>query len=244
MELITKYPILIDPTSAQKDNFRFTPNTKGYPGSLQTTQVGDLVVKGNTPVFEGDHEVTKNDFIYLNELKNRGEVLTPMDEWLYSERNISEGGLGFGEFENWGDVFSNADNLNKKDERRINREARRKAAKDKANQTTPGNGEPSAKEQDDAAKKGKFWNVLKGGWDTLSKSPTGQIILDSATNYLSNRLNGGQGSPGDDAPLEDPKKDPKKDDEAKNKTNKYLMIGGAVVLAGIVIYALFNASKK
>jgi hypothetical protein len=242
MEILTKYPVLIDPTTAQKNNFRFTPNTKGLPGELQTVEAADLVIKGNVPVFEGDHEITKNDFIFLNEIQKGKQILTPMDEWLYSERNVSDGALGFGEFENWGDVFSNASG--KRQERKMSREAARKAARAKANETTPGNGEPSKEEQDLKAKEGKFWNVLKGGWDSFTKSSSGQIILDSATNYLSNRLGGGQGYSGDVPPTGLPTPDPKTDDEAKNKTNKYLMIGGAVVLAGIVIYALSNASKK
>jgi len=241
MELITKYPVLIDPTQAQKDNFRFTADTKGLPGDLQTVQVGDIIIKGNTPVFEGDNQVSQNDFIYLKEIKDNGDVLTPMDEWLYSERNISEGELGFGEFENWGDVFSNGDGPSKKDQRRIEREARRKAAREKANQTTPGNGEPPANEQDAKAKEGKFWNVLKGGWDTFTKSPSGQIILDSATNYISNKFGGATPTTGggvDDTPPADDKTT----DEPMSKTTKYVLIGGGVLLVGVILYSVL--SKK
>jgi hypothetical protein len=243
MELMTKYPVLIDPSSAQKDNFRFTKDTAGYPGDLQTVQVGDIVIKGNTPVFEGDNQISRNEFIFLPEVKADGNVLTPMDEWLYSERNISEGALGFGEFENWGDVFSNAGGREGRADRKISREAARKAARAKANETTPGNGEPPKAEQDAAAKEGKFWNVLKGGWDSFTKSPSGQIILDSATNYISNRLGGGQGYTGEDAPTT-PNLEPKSDDQAKDKTTQHIMIVGAVVLAGIIVYALSKATKK
>jgi len=246
MELITKYPVLIDPTQAQKDNFRFTADTKGLPGDLQTVQVGDIIIKGNTPVFEGENQVSKNDFIYLKEIKDNGDVLTPMDEWLYSERNISEGELGFGEFENWGDVFSNLtaeERQARKQERRISREAARKVAREKANQTTPGNGEPPAAEQDAKAKEGKFWNVLKGGWDTFTKSPSGQIILDSATNYISNRFGGattttGTGGGADDTPAADDKTK----DEPMSKTTKYVLIGGGVLLVGVILYSVL--SKK
>jgi hypothetical protein len=242
MEILTKYPVLIDPTKEQKDKIRFTPNTVGYPGDLQTVEVAGLIIKGNTPVFEGDHQITRNEFIYLPEVKADGNVLTPMDEWLYSERNISEGALGFGEFENWGDVFANADgdtNESKKEKRR----KARAAAKAKKDASTPGNGEPSKDEQDAKAKEGKFWNVLKGGWDNFTKSASGQIILDSATNYISNRLGGGSSYAPMDTTPPTTTPDPKAD-ESDNKTSKYLMIGGAVVLVGIIIYAFSKAGKE
>lgn len=242
MELITKYPVLIDPTKIQKDNFRFTSDTKGMPGDLQITQVGNLSIKGNVPVFDGDNEVSRNEFLFATQVKDKNNVLTPMDEWLYSERNISEGSLGFGEFENWGDVFSNLTG----EERKKRKEERRKLkaeAQAKKDASTPGNGEPSKEEQDAKAKEGKFWNVLKGGWDNFSKSSSGQIILDSATNYISNRLGGGSSyAPMDTtSPVTTP--DPKAD-ESDNKTSRYIMLGGVVVLAGIVIFALSKASKQ
>jgi hypothetical protein len=242
MELLTKYPVLVDPTKEQKDNFRFTANTKGLPGDLQTVESQGFVIKGNRPVFEGEREISQNDFIYLDEIKDNNKVLTPMDEWLYSERNISEGELGFGEFENWGDVFSNLtaeERQARKQERKISREAARKVAREKANQTTPGNGEPPAAEQDAKAKEGKFWNVLKGGWDSFSKSSSGQILLDTATNYLSNKLGAntaaqGGGGAVDDTPPPPPAPEP------MSKTTKIALIGGGVLLVGIILYSVLR----
>jgi hypothetical protein len=237
MELITKYPVLVDPTAEQKNQFRFTPNTAGLPGDIQTVNVGDFSIKGTSPVFEGDKQISENDFIYRSQITDGDGVLTPMDEYLYSERNFSEGSIGFGEFENWGDVFSNASG--KRQQRQFNR-AERQKARDKANQTSPGKGEPSASEQDEKAKEGKFWNVLKGGWEGFTKSPSGQVILDSATNYISNKLGGNSFSqPGGDfsaPPVDEPKAEP------MSKTTKYVLIGGGVLLVGVILYNVL--SKK
>jgi hypothetical protein len=243
MELITKYPVLIDPTTEQKDKFRFTPDTKGMPGDLQTVQVGDLTIKGNTPVFEGDKQISQNDFLYLKEVQQNGEVLTPMDEYLYSERNISEGALGFGEFENWGDVFANADGDTTPSKKEQRRKARQEA-RAKANTTTPGNGEPSKEEQDAALKQGKFWNVLKGGWDNFTKSSSGQIILDSATNYVANKLGGTSNYGVSDTTPPTTTPDPKADGEPMSKTTKTILIVGGVALLGIIVYAFSKSSGK
>jgi hypothetical protein len=240
MELITKYPVLVDPTAAQKDQFRFTANTAGIPGDIQTVNVGDFSIKGARPVFEGDRQISENDFIYRNQITDENGVLTPMDEYLYSERNFSEGSMGFGEFENWGDVFANADGDRKA--RRQGRKAERKTtatmAEIQANlQDVPGG--PTKGEQEAKLKEGKFWNGVKGGWDSFKTSPSGQILIDSVTNYLSNKLGGNSFSqPGGEAPAE-----PKKEDEPKamSPTTKYVLIGVGVLLVGIIIY---SATKK
>lgn len=235
MELITKYPVLVDPTTEQKNQFRFTPNTDGLPGALQTVNVGDFTIKGTTPVFEGDRQVSENDFLYLKPIKDNGETLTPMDEYLYSERNFSEGALGFGEFENWGDVFSNASGKDRRAQRRmlkIDKETYRKALKDEKGATVA--------EQEAKLEEGKFWNILKGGWESFKTSPSGQIIIDSAATNISNRLGGGSFSqPGgaDVTPA------PKTDDEPKplSATTKYVLIGLGVLVVGAIIY---SAVKK
>jgi hypothetical protein len=242
MEIITKYPVLVNPLTEQKDQFRLSPNTKELEGTMQVVNTGDFTIKGATPVFEGDRQISRNDFIYRDQVTGGDNVLTPMDEYLYSERNISEGALGFGEFENWGDVFSNYDGPNKKDQRKIDREARRKAAREKANKTTPGNGEPSAADQDAKAKEGKFWDVLRGGYQNFLKSSSGQIILDSATNYIANKFGGATTNTGGGVVDDTPPADDKAKDEPMSKTTKYALIGGGVLLVGVILYSVL--SKK
>lgn len=219
MEVKTINPILVNPQD---------PNVNGYVGSStvnidlegqsQDVNVGDFVVKGTNPVFVGNEEASRNEFLYSEPVMLGDETLTPNDEFLYSNAS----GKG-------------------KEERRINREARRKAAREKANTTTPGNGEPSAAEQDKKAKEGKFWNVLKGGWDSFTKSPSGQVILDSATNYISNKLGGNSFSqPGGDFSAPPASDEPKS--QPMSKTTKYVLIGGGVLLVGVILYNVL--SKK
>ena len=216
MEVKTINPILVNPQD---------PNVNGYVGSnvvnldlkgqAQDVDLGDFVVKGTNPVFVGDKEASRNEFLYSEPVEFEGEVLTPMDEFLYSNAS------------------------GKRQERRINR-AERQKARAKANETTPGNGEPSKEEQDAKAKEGKFWNVLKGGWDGFTKSSSGQIILDSATNYISNKLGGSAYSqPGGGVDVTPPAPPV---DEPMSKTTKYVLIGGGVLLVGIILYNVL--SKK
>lgn len=210
MEVKTINPILVDPTDANVNGYLNNSVVNiDLKGQAQDVNVGDFVVKGTNPVFVGDTEASRNEFLYSEPVELDGETLTPNDEFLYS--NVTG------------------------EERRKRREERR-AARAKANQTTPGNGEPSAAEQDAKAKEGKFWNVLKGGWESFSKSSSGQIILDSATNYISNKLGGtAYSQPSGEAPIE-----PKKEDEATpmSATTKYVLIGAGVLLLGIVVYSL------
>jgi hypothetical protein len=222
MEVKTNNPILLNPED---------PNVNGYVGSSsvnidlqgqsQDVNVGDFVVKGTNPVFVGNQEASRNEFLYSEPVMLGDETLTPNDEYLYSNAGGDERKAN-------------------RDQRRINREAARKVARAKANETSPGKGEPSAAEQDAKAKEGKFWNVLKGGWEGFTKSPSGQVILDSATNYLSNRLGGNSFSqPGGDVaapPADEPKAEP------MSKTTKYVLIGGGVLLVGIILYNVL--SKK
>lgn len=211
MEVKTINPILVDPTDANVNGYLNNSVVNiDLKGQAQDVNVGDFVVKGTNPVFVGDTEASRNEFLFAEPVELDGETLTPNDEFLYS-------------------------NVTGKEQRRIEREMRRKA-REKANQTTPGNGEPPASEQDAKAKEGKFWNVLKGGWESFSKSSSGQIILDSATNYISNKLGGtAYSQPGGEAPVE-----PKKEDEATpmSATTKYVLIGAGVLLLGIVVYSL------
>ena len=95
-------------------------------------------------------------------------------------------------------------------------------------------------EQETKLKEGKFWNTIKGGWDSFKTSPSGQILIDSATTYLSNKLGGNsfsqQGGGVDDTPPAPPA------DEPMSQTTKYVLIGGGVLLVGIILYSVL--SKK
>lgn len=224
MEVKTINPILVNPQN---------PNVNGYVGSSsinidlqgqsQDVNVGDFVVKGSNPVFVGNQEASRNEFLYSEPVMLGDETLTPNDEYLYSNLTAEE-------------------RQARKQERRISREAARKVAREKANQTTPGNGEPPAAEQDAKAKEGKFWNVLKGGFESFKTSPSGQIILDSATNYLSNKLGGNSFSQGGGVVDDTPAGDDKTKNEPMSKTTKYVLIGGGVLLVGIIAYSVL--SKK
>jgi hypothetical protein len=219
MEVKTINPILLNPED---------PNVNGYVGSSsvnidlqgqsQDVNVGDFVVKGTNPVFVGNQEASRNEFLYSEPVMYGDETLTPNDEYLYSNLTAEE-------------------RRAKRQDRKVN-----SAAKQKANQSSPGKGEPSAAEQDAKAKEGKFWNVLKGGWEGFTKSPSGQIIVDSATNYLSNRLGGNSFSqPGSEGDGSTPPATPPAD-EPMSKTTKYVLIGGGVLLVGIILYNVL--SKK
>ena len=214
MEVKTINPILVNPEDANVNGY-VGGNTVNIDlkGKAQDVNLGDFVVKGTNPVFIGDKEASRNEFLFAEPIELDSETLTPMNEFLYS---------------------------NLTGEERRKQRADRKAARQKANQTTPGNGEPTKEEQDAKAKEGKFWDVLKGGWSNFSKSPSGQVILDSATNYISNKLGGNSFSqPGGDIttpPATEPTSEP------MSKTTKYVLIGGGVLLVGIILYNVL--SKK
>lgn len=224
MEVKTINPILVNPQD---------PNVNGYVGSNvvnvdlkgkeQDIDLGDFVVKGTNPVFVDDKEASRNEFLYSEPVMLGDETLTPNDEYLYSNLTAEE-------------------RRERRQERRMSREQARKVARAKANETSPGNGEPTKEEQDAKAKEGKFWNVLKGGWDSFTKSSSGQIILDSATNYIANKF-GGTAYSQQGAGLDDtPPADDKAKDEPMSKTTKYVLIGGGVLLVGIILYNVL--SKK
>lgn len=221
MEVKTINPILVDPT----DN-----NINGYlgnsvinldlSGQAQDVNVGDFVVKGTNPVFLDNTEASRNEFLYSEPVVFDGETLTPNDEFLYSNLTAEE-----------------------RRARRQGRKAERKTTATmeeiKANlQDVPGG--PTKGEQEAKLKEGKFWNGVKGGWDSFKTSPSGQILIDSVTNYLSNKLGGNSFSqPGggsvDDTPPPPPATEP------MSATTKYVLIGVGVLLVGIIIY---SATKK
>jgi len=245
MEITTKYPVLIDPTTVEKNNYRLSASTKQLPGVVQEVSVEGLTIKGTTPVFFGDDEITKNEFMYQSPVVSNNKTLTPMDEYLYSERNISEGRLQFGEFENWGDVFQNLTG----EERRAKRAERKTKRKDGKVETTAADikaaledipGGPTKAEQEAKLKEGKFWNAIKGGWDNFTKSSSGQILIDSATSYLAGKLGGGSNYQPMVTDTTPPAATP---DQPMSKTTKTILIVGGVALVGIIVYSMFKSSK-
>lgn len=242
MNIVTKYPILVNPVRPDVNDYKLNDPKFDLPGAIQKVAVGDFVIKGTNPVFENDKEVTQNEFMYLKEIDSNGQVLTPMDEYLYSGRNYSDGAFDFGEFTSYGDTFSNLT----AEERRARRQSRRASRliattteEIKQNlQDIPGG--PTKAEQEAKLKEGKFWNTVKGAFDSFKTSPSGQILIDSATTYLSNKLGGNsfsqQGGPVDETPPAAPVNEP------MSATTKYVLIGGGVLLVGIIAYSVL--SKK
>ena len=224
MEVKTINPVLVNPDDTNINGYGSNKLVNlDLKGQTQDVNVGDFIVKGTNPVFIDDKEASQNEFLYSEPIVLGSETLTPNDEYLYSNLTAEE-------------------RRTRRQERRMSREQAKKVARAKANETTPGNGEPTKEEQDAKAKEGKFWNVLKGGWDSFTKSPSGQIILDSATNYIANKL-GGAGYSQQGAGLDDtPPADDKSKDEPMSKTTKYVLIGGGVLLLGIILYT--TLSKK
>lgn len=221
MEVKTTNPILLNPEDT---------NVNGYLGNNvinldlrgqgQDVNVGDFVVRGTNPVFVGDREASRNEFLYSEPVELSGVTLTPNDEFLYSNLTAEE--------------------------RRAKRQGRRENRKTTATldeikkelQDIPGG--PTKTEQEAKLKEGKFWNSIKGGWDTFKTSPSGQILIDSVTNYLSNKLGGNSFSQqGGGGEVTDESKT-KTDDEPKpmSATTKYVLIGVGVLLVGIIIYSV------
>lgn len=214
MEVKTINPILVDPTDTNVNGYLGNSVVNlDLKGQAQDVNVGDFVVKGTNPVFVGDTEASRNEFLYSEPVEFDGETLTPNDEFLYS----------------------NASGKDRRAQRRmlkIDKETYRKALKDEKGATVA--------EQEAKLEEGKFWNILKGGWESFKTSPSGQIIIDSAATNISNRLGGGSFSqPGgaDVTPA------PKTDDEPKplSATTKYVLIGLGVLVVGAIIY---SAVKK
>lgn len=108
MNIVTKYPVLVDPSRTNINDYKLNEPSQELPGAVQKVAVGDFVIKGTNPVFDNDREVTNNEFMYLKPIDDGGQTLTPMDEYMYSGRNYSDGKYDFGEFVTWGDVFENA----------------------------------------------------------------------------------------------------------------------------------------
>ena len=254
MNIITKYPVLVNPVRPDVNDYKLNDPKFDLPGAIQQVAVGDFVVKGTNPVFDNDKEVTQNEFMYLKEIDSNGEVLTPMDEYLYSGRNYSDGKFDFGEFATYGDVFENLTG----EELLGNPYSKPKTNPIKpigkpggfSTKITPTQftstvqdipGGPTAAEQVDKAKKeGKFWNGLKGGWEKFKVTENGQIVVNSAMALLLNKLGGaGTTAPTDTAPTADGNSNEKLNGkQPMSKTTKTILMVGGVLVIGLIIYSI------
>lgn len=239
MNIVTKYPVLVNPARPDVNDYKLNDPKFDLPGSIQKVAVGDFVIKGTNPVFDNDKEVTQNEFMYLKELDGKGEVLTPMDEYLYSGRNYSDGKFDFGEFTSYGDVFENADGnpLGKTNPLKAGLPTGTISITPSQYASNLQNipGGPTAKEQADKAKKeGQFWNALKGGWEKFRRSDNGQILLTSGTSYIVDKL-GGTVPTTDTVPPVTP---PADDAKPLSKTTKTILIVGGIAVLGLIIYSV------
>jgi hypothetical protein len=255
MNIVTKYPVLVNPAQPDVNDYKLNDPKFDLPGAVQQVAVGDFVIKGTNPVFDNDKEVTQNEFMYLKEIDSKGAVLTPMDEYLYSGRNYSDGAFDFGEFTSYGDVFENLTG-----EELLGNPY----SKPKTNplygkplgtsippvKITPSQftavvkdipGGPTAKEQIDKAKKeGKFWNSLKGSWDKFKVTENGQIIVQSGMALLLSKL-GGAAPTTDTAPVADGNSNEKLNGkQPMSKTTKTILIVGGVAVVGLIIFSVLK----
>ena len=254
MNIVTKYPVLVNPARPDVNDYKLNDPKFDLPGAVQQVAVGDFVVKGTNPVFDNDREVTQNEFMYLKELDAKGEVLTPMDEYLYSGRNYSDGKFDFGEFTSYGDVFENLTGAELLGNPYSKPKTNPLYGKPVGTSLTPTKitpaqftatvkdipGGPTAAEQVDKAKKeGKFWNGLKGGWEKFKVSENGQIIVSSAMALLLSKL-GGAGTTAPTTDTAPPADAPKDDKTPMSKTTKTVLIVGGVAVLGLIIYSVLK----
>jgi hypothetical protein len=225
MEVKTINPVLVNPADTNINGYSLSnSNNPDLMGQSQNVDAGSVVVKGTNPVFVGDRKISSNEFLYSEQVELDGEVLTPMDEFLYSN--------------------ANGDRKAKRQGRRAQRKTTTTVAEiRKAIQDIPGG--PSKIEQEAKLKEGKFWNGVKGGWDSFKTSPSGLILIDSLTNYLAGKLGGGSYTDqGGGDTTADADNDPnKKTDEPMSKTTKTLLIVGGVAVVGFILYSVLKKGE-
>jgi hypothetical protein len=244
MNVVTRYPILVDPTSTVVNNYSIdSQNNKELEGRIQNVSVGDILVKGTNPVFNGDYEVTRNEFMYQTPINTEKEVLTPMDEFLYSEKNYSQGDLDLLRHPNYDGAFSSANGLPNPFAKPnplsaglpTGTIAITPSQYASAVQNIP-NGPTAQQQLDKAKKEGKFWNSLKGGFESFSKSENGQIILNSGTSYIASKLGATVPTTTDGTT---PSADvPTPDKTPMSKTTKTVLIVGGVAVVALIIYSI------
>jgi hypothetical protein len=252
MNIVTKYPVLVNPARPDINDYKLNDPKFDLPGAIQKVAVGDFVIKGTNPVFDNDTQVTNNEFLYLKQIDDNGNVLTPMDEYLYSGRNYSDGKFDFGEFTSYGDVFENLTGeelLGNPYSKPKTNPLQGKPSYNPANfgkTITPSQftstikdipGGPTAAEQVDKAKKeGKFWNSLKGGYEKFKVTENGQIIVNSAMALLLNKLGGPTGTTTDTAPTADGNSNEKLNGkQPMSKTTKTILMVGGVAVIGLIL---------
>ncbi len=253
MNIITKYPVLVNPMNVDINDYKLNDPKFDLPGSIQNVSVGDFVVKGTNPVFDNDKEVTTNEFMYLKEIDLNDEVLTPMDEYLYSGRNYSDGKFDFGEFDTYGDVFENltGEDLLSNPYSKPKTNALNTSLQTQTISITPSQyaanvknikGGPTAQEQIEKAKKeGKFWNSVKGGWDKFKTSENGQIMIQSGASYVLDKL-GGTNATNTTTDVSNTTTPPSDSKAPMSKTTKTILMVGGVAVIGVIIYMI--AKKK
>lgn len=219
MEVKTINPVLVNPEDTNINGYSLSnSNNIDLMGQAQNVDAGPVVVKGTNPVFVDDRKISTNEFLYSEQVELNDEVLTPMDEFLYSN--------------------ADGDKRSRRDERRNRRRNTATLAEIQAKlQDIPGG--PSKAEQEAKLKEGKFWNTVKGGWDNFTKSSSGQVLIDSLTNYLSAKLGGPYTQPGNEPVAAD--QDPiKAQDEPMSQTTKTILIVGGVAVAGFILYSVLK----
>lgn len=232
MNIITKYPVLVNPVRSDINNYSLNESSEELPGQIQKVAVGDFVIKGTNPVFDNDTEITINDFMFLDQIKRDSETLTPMDEY---ENITGEELLGNPYSKPLGNPYSKPIGKPSGFITKITPAQFTETVKD-----IPGG--PTAAEQIVKAKnEGKFWNGLKGAYEKFKVTENGQIIVNSSMALLLSKL-GGAGTTStttDTAPTADGNSNEKLNSkQPMSKTTKTILIVAGVAVIGLIIYSV------
>lgn len=219
MEVKTINPVLINPEDTNINGYSLSnSNNLDLIGQAQNVDAGPVVVKGTNPVFVGDRKISTNEFLYSEQVELNDDVLTPMDEFLYSN--------------------ASGNRKSRREDRKNRRRNTATLAEIQANlQDIPGG--PTKAEQEAKLKEGKFWNSVKGGWDNFTKSSSGTILIDSLTNYLSAKLGGPYTQFGNEQVVTDQDLN-KTQDQPMSQTTKTILIVGGVAVVGFILYSVLK----
>lgn len=101
---------------------------------------------------------------------------------------------------------------------------------------------PSKSTQDEAKKRGLFWDNAKKSWQAFSQSEAGKMALaqlDAAlTARREARFGAGQGGGFTQTDTNNTQKD-----EEMSLTTKILLIGGGLIVVGLIIYSAFSSKS-
>lgn len=227
MEVITQNPVLVNKGDIINGYTLNSEDNATLYGKQQSVSLGDIVVKGTNPVFSGNKEVSRNEFLFAEPVELEGETLTPNDEFLYSNAGGDLLGNPYsGKPTSWYKPVGTSYTTTK-----ITPAQYSASVKD-----IPGG--PSAAEQVDKAKKeGKFWNALKGSWDKFKTTENGQIIVQSGMALILSKL-GGAGTTAPTTDTTPPVTPPADDAKPLSKTTKTILIVGGVAVLGLIIYSI------